>query len=263
MMSRALVAAGDDAVRRRLRQLVQAQGLEVFEATNARGARLTAGTQPLSVAIVAGPLDGGGDAALVDFLAVVCPRVPQLLIGEALHRLGRDNTTLLPIDFGDEAFAAALRAHCPDLARTAYGEPGSPAPEPESPAAPSQDPMEILAGQLVTLKRVYIQGLPERLRTLRAAVADAPRDAAARAEARMVAHRIQGTAGTHGLRELGEKAGAVEATIAELPEPEEPPSSTWDDVARRVDELVAEMARVIEAAQSERREQGHNGGEGK
>jgi diguanylate cyclase (GGDEF)-like protein len=67
------------------------------------------------------------------------------------------------------------------------------------------------------LKTEYARTLPQKLRDLCGFVREVradPRDPSAAADALMRAHRLRGTAGSYGFREVGEAAGLVEEALA-------------------------------------------------
>ncbi|MFZ6184233.1 Hpt domain-containing protein [Nannocystis pusilla] len=97
------------------------------------------------------------------------------------------------------AAAAALVRH-PPLAL--------PAPEPE-PAADAST-----AELLAAMRRDYTRQLPSSLAALARAVVAAGSGAAAPADARMLAHRLRGTAGSYGHPAIGELAGRLEQRLA-------------------------------------------------
>lgn len=83
-----------------------------------------------------------------------------------------------------------------------------PAPEPE-PAADAST-----AELLAAMRRDYTRQLPSSLAALARAVVDAPSGPVAQADARMLAHRLRGTAGSYGHPALGELAGRLEQRLA-------------------------------------------------
>nr|WP_276603761.1 Hpt domain-containing protein [Nannocystis pusilla] len=83
-----------------------------------------------------------------------------------------------------------------------------PAPEPE-PAADAST-----AELLASMRRDYTRQLPSSLAALARAVVHAPSGATAQADARMLAHRLRGTAGSYGHPAIGELAGRLEQRLA-------------------------------------------------
>lgn len=83
-------------------------------------------------------------------------------------------------------------------------------------AAPAAEPAAdaAVAELLAALRHDYTRQLPQALAELAQAVIDARLGVAPLADARMLAHRLRGTAGSYGHRELGEAAGRLEAQLA-------------------------------------------------
>ena len=75
---------------------------------------------------------------------------------------------------------------------------------------------------LTALRRSYTRSVPIRLRTLASAIhawRRAPHDAELLAHARTLAHRLRGTAGSYGLREVSAAVGTVEDWLRLAGEP--------------------------------------------
>jgi HPt (histidine-containing phosphotransfer) domain-containing protein len=82
---------------------------------------------------------------------------------------------------------------------------------------------ETLENKLAELHRAYASGLPTQVQGVRAAISAwmaNPSDAALQTEAKRLAHRIAGTAGSYGLIEVGMAARAVELLARKEPGPE-------------------------------------------
>ena len=104
--------------------------------------------------------------------------------------------------------------------------------------APSRNPDEKYA-QLVTQ---YVSSLPDKLATLERAINAAHAgDASALAEAREIAHRIRGTGGCYGLRDLSEAAAVLDDVLTKMKRGD---GGSWPDA----DEAVTLVRAVIVSA---------------
>ena len=83
----------------------------------------------------------------------------------------------------------------------------------------------------------YVGSLTEKLTTLERALMQARHSAEALAEAREVAHRMRGTAGCYGFRELSDVAAILDEQLTAL---QRGSGGSWDDVA-----LSAAQVRVV------------------
>ena len=220
-----LVATGSEPLRRRVRALLEAARCTVCEATTAEDARLALVARTLSLAVVDEELPDGLGTDVLAFAARICPSVHQLLVAAPVPgRTAPEKATRLARDFADEELSGVLAALRSDAAG----------------AGPPRDPASSLAAQLVVLKELYVASLPDRLRALRAAMAAAPSDRTALGAARTIAHKIHGTAGTHGLRALGEDARALDRALAALSE--DASDAAWASAAALVERLAAAIA---------------------
>ena len=92
----------------------------------------------------------------------------------------------------------------------------------------------------------YVGSFPEKLATLERAMADGRGgDAKALAEAREVAHRIHGTAGCYGLRELSNAAAVLDDVLTQMKRGE---GGDWVEAERAARAVRA----IAEAAARER-----------
>lgn len=111
----------------------------------------------------------------------------------------------------------------------------TPAPEPE-PAADAD-----AATLLAAMRRDYTRQLPTSLAALAQAVTDARHGVASPADARMLAHRLRGTAGSYGHPAVGELAGRFEDRLAR-----------GDLSPAPLGQLLAALAELVVAALSPR-----------
>lgn len=78
------------------------------------------------------------------------------------------------------------------------------------PPAPEPAPGAAMAEVLAAMRLEYTLQMPQALAVLARAVIDARRGGGSPADARMLAHRLRGTAGSYGHRAIGEAAGRLE-----------------------------------------------------
>lgn len=101
------------------------------------------------------------------------------------------------------------------------------------------DPIE---EALAELGREYRDGLPARLAAIRAAVERArerPTEGALTLDALQLVHRLHGTAGSFGLRELGAAAGRLEEALAQVAvDSALAPREAWALVGARLAALI-------------------------
>jgi HPt (histidine-containing phosphotransfer) domain-containing protein len=72
----------------------------------------------------------------------------------------------------------------------------------------------------------YVASLPEKVAVLERAMVDARTSAPALAQAREVAHRMRGTAGCYGFRELSDAAGLLDEILTALQRGE---GGSWEE----------------------------------
>ncbi len=90
----------------------------------------------------------------------------------------------------------------------------------------------------------YVDSLPTKLAALeQAMVGGRAGDAAALAEAREIAHRMHGTAGCYGFRELSEAAALLEDVLSRMSQGE---GATWSEA-----ESAALLVRVTASGSNE------------
>jgi len=95
------------------------------------------------------------------------------------------------------------------------------------------------------LKQEFGARLPERLAELEAAVEKARTDRNATSEARKIAHRLRGSAGSYGYGAVGAAVGLVEDLLADVPAPPAPVRRLfWEDVARALTQARRESSQV-------------------
>ena len=91
----------------------------------------------------------------------------------------------------------------------------------------------------------YVSSLEGKIGVLDRALAQAPSDATALAQARDVAHRMRGTAGCYGFRELSDAAGLLDESLTALQRGQ---GSSWDEAV-----AFAEQVRSVAQATIARR----------
>lgn len=90
-----------------------------------------------------------------------------------------------------------------------------------------------LKAVLATLRAEYRQTLPERLSELNTALmlaVDAPRSAPLRAEARHLAHKLRGTAGSYGFSRISQAMAVIEDILRRYEEESAPTADEWSQI---------------------------------
>lgn len=90
-------------------------------------------------------------------------------------------------------------------------------------------------GRFAALKREYSAEVPAKVDEIAAAIEEAERSGApdALARATSLAHRLAGTAGSYGLPDVGDRAGAVEDALRDVG------AGGWQRVRAALERLVA------------------------
>lgn len=97
------------------------------------------------------------------------------------------------------------------------------------------DPPREIVGEVARATRDYSRSLPSKMRALSAAIARARTgDREGLVAARSLAHRLHGTAGCYGFRDVGDLAAIVDERLA---------SAEWSEVDRAMSELEAAALR--------------------
>ncbi|MFY0539380.1 Hpt domain-containing protein [Nannocystis pusilla] len=189
--------------------LLWARGIEVPSNSPSAGRDASAGDSDVATSDVAGapasPSSGRDASAIDSDLAASRPahasRSADVLLCDDADVPRTDDPPRVVWTFGLLApTAAAALVRTPPFVL--------PAPEPE-PAADAST-----AELLASMRRDYTRQLPSSLAALARAVVHAPSGATAQADARMLAHRLRGTAGSYGHPAIGELAGRLEQRLA-------------------------------------------------
>jgi CheY-like chemotaxis protein len=107
------------------------------------------------------------------------------------------------------------------------------APDRGGPTSPAHD-------GLVAMRREYVAALPSRVEELAAAVVQArrPSDAGSVEAARTLAHKLRGSAGSHGLAAVSEAAGRIEDALGAVTVSG---ARAWDEIDAALARLHAEV----------------------
>ncbi|HEX7481429.1 MAG TPA: response regulator [Polyangiales bacterium] len=241
-MKRVLLLDADVGHRRLLRSALVARGLEVIEADRAQDAELALREHAVDLVIVDTLLpDGRG----LDFIEQLRSRDRDTRVVflsdshrhlQAFRRLSQELDVSLvaykPVD------PTKLAARVVELgsARVGGARPSKPAEHASA---------SVLSQEFAELRRGYASRLPDKLAELERALAAAKHDAVSLAEARALAHRLRGSAGTYGFAGVGDAAGLVEDLLAEpVLASAGPRRLFWQDIDGAMSDARAAAARA-------------------
>ena len=220
-MSLVLLVDDDAQFRRIITAALAKRGHAVIEAATGREAVVLLGQHKPQAVILDGLLPDGDGLVWIPRLRQVQADVPVIFVSSfyrdmsSFKRLNDELRVALiahkPLETG--AFVAQIDA----LLGTAAGPPAN----------------DTLADDLAIIRDEYAAGLPGIVGELTAALGRLrdTGDAAAWAEAREHAHKMRGTAGTHGLHEVSEAAAAIEdALVASRGQPAESARASWSTI---------------------------------
>ncbi|MDP3505636.1 MAG: response regulator [Myxococcales bacterium] len=231
-----LLLVDDDLdMRALLKPALVAQGLEVLEAGTAHDADALLAAAPVDLLVIDGLLPDAPGLAYIKQLRSRGVPTPIVYMSEffgdlkAFNRITTELAVSLvvykPVD--PTSFAAKVA----ELASSA-------APTATAAGAGS------IASELAELRRQFAERLPEKLAALEAAIETSRQEGGLHGEARMLAHRLRGSAGSYGYPGLGEAMGVVEDLL----------KTTWPNPAgkrffwEQVDRAMADAR--VSAAQS-------------
>jgi len=238
-MARILILDDDDELRVLLRTALASEGHVVLEAGALAEAERALSRGAVDVAIVECVLPDGDGIGFVERLNAAAG-APACLFLSSLFRdpsatarldgLPRAEVLPKPVSPAELAWRVGrlLKTH-PD--RRTDNPPGAP-----------------LAEELASLRDAYAQKLPTKVAVLEA-TAEAARSAGeagkpALAEARSLATRLHGTAGTYGFLEIGNIAGAVDAALAAI-QRGEAPDAHWSRIGEAFERAEKVLRRPI------------------
>ena len=240
MAKTVLLLEDDRSFRQLVIPLLRARGLAVVEAARASDAtRLLASSPELAkgpdLIVVDGLLPDGNGA---DWLRSLPPQVrarPTVFVS-AFWKSLKDHRTL------QQELGVALIVHKPVSPESLVEQIDRLLGQADQPGLPPE-----VAREMAKLKAEYARELAGKLEELRRAVRlarQAPGDARARHEARSLAHRLSGTAGSYGFPDESDAAGLVEshAIAAEKAAPQEL-GALWEAAERAVADAL--LARVV------------------
>jgi len=234
-MARILVLDDDRSFRRLVVTVIGGRGHEVAEAESGAAASAALVGATYDLLIVDGLLpDGDGPTWIERTRRDGCEtpvifvshfwrdrehraRLEGLRVSRVIHK------PIAPGDFADQV--DALLGHEPPKAGDAGEE---------------LDFAEALA----QLKRVYARELPTKLAGIAEALRQArafPEDAKVRGRAKSAAHKLRGSAGSHGFAEVGQAAGRIEEALILVDRGDRSPAdaSLWEALDRAVEEAAA------------------------
>ena len=219
-MSSVLILDDDPDLRALLVNALRLHSLEALEAASAAQARQLLAQHRPDAVIVDGHLP---DESGLDFIAELRSRDQSLEIIfisaqcqdlKTLRKLTREYQVSLVLSkpFDAQQLAGELQELL-----VKPSQPASHPPDSESEEDELQQMME-------TLSRDYRERLPQKLLDLEQALQAAQVDSEKIPQARTLAHRLHGSAGSYGLHELGDWVGKIEAQLHEA----RTVGTTWD-----------------------------------
>ncbi len=218
-MSLVLLVDDDAQFRRILTTALAKRGHTVVEAASGReGVAALAQHKPQAV-IIDGLLPDGDGLVWIPKLRQVQPEVPVIFVSSFY----RDMSSFKRLN---DELRVALIAHKPLEAGAFVAQIDALLGSKNAPAATDD-----LAAELAAIRDEYAAGLPQLVAELGVALGKlrtSATDTSAWSEARERAHKMRGTAGTHGLHAVSEAAAAIEdALVASKGQPVEGTKASW------------------------------------
>jgi diguanylate cyclase (GGDEF)-like protein len=216
-MARILILDDDDELRVLLRTALAAEGHSVSEAATVRDAERIAGAMGVDVAIVEAVLPDGDGIAFMDRLKRGGGGTECIFVSS----VWRDPTTAARLASIGVTEVLPKPVSPAELAwRVGRVLQAQPARRTESPPG-----LGALGDELTALRDRYALTLPAKLSTLESTVnraRGAGPSSPSFVEARALAHRLHGTAGTYGFLELSHLAGAIDSALGSVAAGESP-----------------------------------------
>lgn len=231
-MKTVLLLDDDRDLRALLRAALVARGLQVFEAGTAREAQDALAWRWVDLAVVDGFLPDDSGVEFIARLRASNRRIRIVFVSafyrqlETFHRLTTELDVSLVVykPINPSSFADRVAAIL---------EP--PVPPPEAQPATTDPGLELAA-----LARDYAERLPGKVAELKGAIEQARSDVSAIGAARMLAHRLCGTAGSYGFSAVGELMGQIEDLLIAVGGTDPVRRFVWDDI----DGLLHDVARI-------------------
>jgi DNA-binding response OmpR family regulator len=229
-LSTVLLLDDDRDLRALLRSALVSQGLDVVEAASGREAEAALGCTSVDLVVVDGVLPDGPGLGFVERLRGGDKGMRVVFLSalfrdmKTFRRLTTELDVSLvvykPIDA--LSFAAKVVELLGAEGSNAAGAPPT-----------ANDARSALAAEMAELRQAFAARLPKKLEQLRGAIATARLDVARVAEARMLAHRLRGSAGSYGCARTGILVGEVEDLLLEVESPTSPAAlGLWEDIDR-------------------------------
>ncbi|MDP3232740.1 MAG: response regulator [Myxococcales bacterium] len=240
-----LLLIDDDLdIRTLLKAALISQGLEVMEAGSAHEAEVRLNGQQVDLLVVDGLLPDAPGLAFIKKLRTMGVKTPIVYMSEffgdlkAFNRITRELAVSLVVYKPVEP--ASFAATVAELMRPATS---GPAAAPVLPPPPRLGPE---MAELAELKRQFTARLPEKLDALELAIETAKLEGTRLGDARMLAHRLHGSAGSYGYPALGEAMGVVEDLLKATPASASGAHFFWEQVARALMDARLSASRVPE-----------------
>jgi diguanylate cyclase (GGDEF)-like protein len=233
-----LVVDDDPEFRALIRPALEGRGLVVVEAASGQAAGEALVRAQPDLIIVDGLLPDMKGITWIERLRATGNRVPVIFVSsfwKDLHSFRRLTQELGVAVVSHKPVSAALLAQ---QVEQVLGTPG----EPEVELVIEE---EAPVDELAELRHEYRRALPEKVEALTRAVAASRLDGSRRPEARALAHRLRGTAGSFGAGDIGEMAGRIEDLLVRIGE------AASEELWRRVDREILLLTQAVRAANGE------------
>ncbi len=240
-MKTVLLLDDDEDLSSLLKAALVSRGLEVIEAGNACDADEALQRRSVDLVIVDGLLPDVPGLEFIEHLRKRDPRIRVVFVSaffrdlKTFKRLTAELDVSLvlykpiePTSFAEKVASVLEPATCE---RSAQGQPAPSEPSP-------------LALELAELRRAFGKKLPERVEELRRAIQEVKQDLSALDKARMLAHRLRGSAGSYGYATVGELVGLVEDLLVDAQEMSPPRRFFWEDVESALRDASKAAARA-------------------
>lgn len=240
-----LLVDDDRDMRALLKSALLTHGLEVLEAGSAHEAEGLISREKVDLFIVDGLLPDAPGLSFIKQLRTRGVKAPIVYMSEffgdlkAFNRITRELSVSLvvykPVD--PDSFSARVA----ELAGASTPPASTPSPLPGPPSTPGS-----VTDELAELRRQFAERLPEKLTALELALESSKLEGGLLADARLLAHRLRGSAGSYGYPALGEAMGVVEDFIKAAPSASASQHFFWEQVDRAMTDARLSASRPPE-----------------
>ncbi len=238
-MTKLVLLVDDDAdLRALLRAALSARGLEVVEAGSVREAETVLGDRSPDLVVVDGLLPDGRGIELVETIRRRDRHVRLVFVSAVF----RDLTTFTRLTTELDVALVFYKPIDPPSFALKVGE--LVASEASLQASPPVEPPGAtdLLVEIAKLHKEFSERLPDKLSELTEAICAAKLDSSCVDAARMLAHRLRGSAGSYGHPAVGESVGIVEDLLAEVDTDGVGRRFLWEDLEQALRDARAAVA---------------------